>query len=48
MATPRIIVGNSSDAYRNIVQKPLTAIPLPMMANVVTVAPRNRIQGSIM
>ena len=48
MATPRITVGNSSDAYRNIVQKPLTATPLPMMANAVTVTPRNRIQGNFM
>jgi len=48
MAKPRITVGNSSDVYRKIVQKPLTATPLPIMANAVTVVPRNKIQGNIM
>lgn len=35
MATPLNTVGNSSDAYRNIVQKPLTTTPLPIRANAV-------------
>jgi hypothetical protein len=39
MATPLNTVGNSSDAYRNIVQKPLTTTPLPMRANAVRVLP---------
>lgn len=39
MATPLNTVGNSSDAYRNIVQKPLTTTPLPIRANAVCVLP---------